>query len=243
MGKEFIKNSDSLDASLQTTGANLVMDTWNIFDDPELKFYTDDFAVIETPINNCWAMVIVRTTMTPKDPFFDEKERELIPEYVKFLGEQYENGFNQFDVYYVGVQLHQTRVPKEEEHIFKIGGMYAGGTSPIEMVRHCDRYNYGYTEDTAVELSEVSDEYFLMNNIRSNFGEIIDTKRDYSTRNSNGVIVDKWSITVIHNRQRYIYPVFLNPYAMELATNPFNDFKEIIGFKFVNPNSKRSLNE
>lgn len=239
MAKDFILNGKSLEASLQTTGADLVMDTWRIFDDPELKFYTDDFAVIETPINNCWAMVIVRTSMVPNDPFFNEKERELIPEYVKFLDEQYESGFNQFDVYYVGVQLHQTRVPKEEEHIFRIGGMYAGGTSPIEMVRRRDRLNYGYTADIAVELSKVSDEYFLMNNIRSNFGEILKTNRDYSTHNSNNVIVDKWSITVLHNRQRYIYPIYLNPYAISLATNPFENFKDIIGFRFANPNSKQ----
>lgn len=236
--EELFKNSDGIEASMQTTGSDLAMDVWNTFDNAELKYYCDDFSVVECLINNAWSMVIIKTAMIPNDPFFAEEVQELIPMYYEHLLNQYHNDLDDYDVYYMGIRLTQTRVPENEQSIYKIGGKYSGQSSPILLLKKANKSNYGYTTENPINLSDVSDEYYFMKNIKSDFGEIINVNRDGSCFGMNDNIIDEWSIMVQNNNNRYLYKIYMDPYALKAYENPFENGININGFELKTQNNK-----
>ena len=46
----------------------------------------------------------------------------------------------------------------------------------------------------------------------------------------NGHLVDEWIIGIAADKQRYEYPIFMDPYALKPYENPFESWKTIYGF-------------
>ncbi len=223
------ERNDNLKTSMQATGLDLAY-YWNIFEDPYELFLCDEFSCIQTKVDGINAIVVIKTAMVPEDPFFDENAQEMMPEYAKYVSEKWLKDRDDFDIYYLGIVLKQTRVSKSEEGEYRLGGKYSGSTSPARLIKNSKSRDYGYDISNPFRLSMISDEYYLVEHLVYDGKAVDQYYRTGSMHAPNGHIVDEWIIRVTIGNQRYEYPIYLDPYVLKPFENAFEEDVSIFGF-------------
>lgn len=212
------ERKDNLKASLQGTGVDLVL-YWGLFEDAHELFVCDEFSCILTTIDGIKSIIVMKTAMTPGDPYADKDNSILMREYADYVDEKWLKGRDDFDVYYFGVILTQTRVPESEQGVFRMGGKYSGSSSPALLIRPSKTREYGYRIENPLKLSMVSDEYYLIEHLTHNGKRTERAYRKGSYDGPNGHPADKWIVMASIGRQRYEYPIYMDPYALK----PYED--------------------
>lgn len=207
-----IMDNTDLMISMQELGANIVVGE---MEKAWLVHAQDNFAIIRALINEVPVLIFTKTVMYPANynAAFESSE-DTIKEVIQMLNV---NGdFDKFDIYGMGVGAVQKYVDIEEEKgEFRIGGIYAAGFGYMKLIKKASALEIGYTLDRPLPTGNVSNEYYLLENIVADNGLISKTRRICSMHSSNGNIVDKWSISVMgyDGTFEYKYELYLDPYS------------------------------
>lgn len=203
----------SLGESKQCSGMDFVLNLpLSFIRDTKEALYTEDYSCVTAVINGRPAALFIFTVMYPND------YNEIIRCNRELLLQAADKTFPScdIDIYALGIGL-ANKSDEEGKGVYKIGSRYAVSLGNIYLLKTAEKNPPGLSEESAIELSMVADEYYFIDKLNFRNGQIIDRRRVCSVASSSTEhILDKWEITV-HIKDAvdltFVYAIYIDAYA------------------------------
>ena len=211
----FFSKNKNIERSKQDTALNFLLKN-NYFNNPTTVHLEHDFSIISADLNGTPSLFFIHAVMYPEN--MDLHSTALCMQTIR--DSLPTTNLDEYDIYHLGIGLVQNTDDEKQKSVYKIGKSYLVAFGNLFLIHKNGKSPYGYSILKPVKLSSVSDEYWFMENLVSEFGDIIEYYRIGSMDGMDGNIIDEWSIIIkLDNGMHMVSNIYLDAYALEEPTN------------------------